>query len=380
MDSLLSNRDRVRDGVKGTLLMVIVQIVYAVANILLKMAANDGMSLTVLVAYRFLFSTCFLAPLALFFERDSLDNVDGIVLFHAFLCGLFGGSLLHNLYAESLALISVTYVTAMLNLVPATTYILAVLFRLERMSFRTTRGKAKVLGTLTGIGGAMILTFCKGKRIQIWTTHIDLPRHMTISSHASTASSRLWGCLLALATCLSYSLWLIIQGKMTQRFPWQHSSTALTCAMSSFQSVVAALCINRDWNQWKLGWNIRLLTVAFTGILTSGVAYTLIAWCVMKKGPLFVAIFNPVMLVIVTLGGSFILDEPLYVGSVIGMVLVVFGLYMVLWGKSKETNKEAASEQSRACLPSDDNDQSIQICDEQLHINSSIVPQKKPPS
>ncbi|KAK4254342.1 hypothetical protein QN277_009739 [Acacia crassicarpa] len=327
MDSLLSNRDRVRDGVKGTLLMVIVQIVYAVANILLKMAANDGMSLTVLVAYRFLFSTCFLAPLALFFERDSLDNVDGIVLFHAFLCGLFGGSLLHNLYAESLALISVTYVTAMLNLVPATTYILAVLFRLERMSFRTTRGKAKVLGTLTGIGGAMILTFCKGKRIQIWTTHIDLPRHMTISSHASTASSRLWGCLLALATCLSYSLWLIIQG-----------------------------------------------------ILTSGVAYTLIAWCVMKKGPLFVAIFNPVMLVIVTLGGSFILDEPLYVGSVIGMVLVVFGLYMVLWGKSKETNKEAASEQSRACLPSDDNDQSIQICDEQLHINSSIVPQKKPPS
>ncbi|KAK4254343.1 hypothetical protein QN277_009739 [Acacia crassicarpa] len=341
MDSLLSNRDRVRDGVKGTLLMVIVQIVYAVANILLKMAANDGMSLTVLVAYRFLFSTCFLAPLALFFERDSLDNVDGIVLFHAFLCGLFG---------------------------------------LERMSFRTTRGKAKVLGTLTGIGGAMILTFCKGKRIQIWTTHIDLPRHMTISSHASTASSRLWGCLLALATCLSYSLWLIIQGKMTQRFPWQHSSTALTCAMSSFQSVVAALCINRDWNQWKLGWNIRLLTVAFTGILTSGVAYTLIAWCVMKKGPLFVAIFNPVMLVIVTLGGSFILDEPLYVGSVIGMVLVVFGLYMVLWGKSKETNKEAASEQSRACLPSDDNDQSIQICDEQLHINSSIVPQKKPPS
>ncbi|MED6172902.1 hypothetical protein PIB30_054276 [Stylosanthes scabra] len=41
--------------------------------------------------------------------------------------------------------------------------------------------------------------------------------------------------------------------------------------------------------------------------------------------------------------GSLMLDENLYLGSVIGAVLIVMGLYMVLWGKRKE-KKSSSSE------------------------------------
>ncbi|XP_054777344.1 WAT1-related protein At1g25270-like [Prosopis cineraria] len=305
---------------------------------------------------RFLFSTSFIVPLALFFERESLQAINGTVLFQVFLCGLFGGSLLQNLFLHSFSFVSVSYATAVMNVVPLATYIIAVLFRLERMNLTTAAGKAKILGTLTGISGAMILTFCKGKRIQIWTARINLTCHVAVS-HATSTTSSIWGCMIALGACLSYSLWLIIQAKMAQKFPWQCSSTALMSIMSSFQGVIFAFCIERDWNQWKLGWDLRLLTAVYTGIMSSGVAFSIVAWCVMKKGPFFVAIFNPLMLALTVLAGSLLLDETLYIGSLIGMMLIVSGLYIALWGKSKEANK--ASENSRASLPSE----SFQICE-----------------
>ncbi|KAM7470390.1 hypothetical protein LguiA_008573 [Lonicera macranthoides] len=45
---------------------------------------------------------------------------------------------------------------------------------LEKLGWRTAAGKAKVLGTLVGLGGAMILTFYKGPQISL-LTNVELP-------------------------------------------------------------------------------------------------------------------------------------------------------------------------------------------------------------
>lgn len=52
--------------------MVIFQVGYAVVNVFYKLAANDGMSFRVLAAYRFIFATAFMLPLALFLERYAI--------------------------------------------------------------------------------------------------------------------------------------------------------------------------------------------------------------------------------------------------------------------------------------------------------------------
>ncbi|XLU49229.1 hypothetical protein S245_044043, partial [Arachis hypogaea] len=77
------------------------------------------------------------------------------------------------------------------------------------------------------------------------------------------------------------------------------------------------------------------------GIVGSRVVFLIIAWCIQMRGSLFVSIFNPLMLVLVlvAVAASFMLDEQLYLRSVIGVVLIVCGLYMVLWGKNKEMKK-----------------------------------------
>lgn len=85
------------------------------------------------------------------------------------------------------------------------------------MGLSTLAGMAKVIGTLTGIGGAMVLTFYKGLDINIWNTNINLlettSKHHAMSPIQSYHSGTdvIYGALLSLASCVCYSLWLIIQ-------------------------------------------------------------------------------------------------------------------------------------------------------------------------
>ncbi|XP_057457881.1 WAT1-related protein At1g68170-like [Lotus japonicus] len=321
------------EGLKPVFLMVLIQFIFAGVSILFKLVASTGMSLTVLMAYRYFFSSAFMVPLAYFVERERKPKITMKVLFQAFLCGLFGATIQQNLFVEGVALAGATYATAMYNLIPAVTYILAVCFGLERLNIKTKTGKAKVLGPLVGVSGAMILTFYRSIEIHLWPTIVNLMKNKP----KNAATSHIFGTSLAFGTCLSYSIWLIIQARMSAKFPWHYTSAALMSVMACIQSTIFAVCMERDnWSRWKLGWNIKLFTAVYVGVVASGIPWVLTAWVLRLKGPLYASSFNPLFLVIVAIAGSLFLDEKLYLGSVIGALLIVLGLYIVLWGKGKE--------------------------------------------
>ncbi|GAB4829786.1 hypothetical protein Ancab_019441 [Ancistrocladus abbreviatus] len=286
------------------------------------------------------------------------------------ICAVFGlflggddaeGTLSQNLYLESLAFTSATFASALGNLVPAITYILAVSCRLEKLALRSLPGKAKVAGTIIGIGGAMMMTLYKGVEIKLCSTNSHILKHGQTVRH-SRDGNRVLGALLSIGSSLSYASWLILQAKMGEKYP-PYSSTALMTVMGSIQAVVFALCIERDWKQWKLGWNIRLLSVSYLGIVGSGLMMALIAWCVRLRGPLFVSIFNPLALILVAIAGAFILNEKLFLGSVLGALLIICGLYMVLWGKGKEMKR------ANKLMPSNDTQEIEIITSTTDHVN-----------
>ncbi|KAL0335167.1 UNVERIFIED_CONTAM: WAT1-related protein [Sesamum radiatum] len=325
-------------GLKPTLIMVLVQTLLSLVNIGYKLAANDGMALSVLVAYRLIFGAACVIPVAIVVERKKRPKLTWTVALYGFLCGLFGGSLGQNLYLKSLVLTSATFISAMTNLIPAITFIIAISLRLEKLGWNTIAGKAKVFGTLLGIGGAMVFTFYKGPELHVGKTGINLLKMTSSHGQAQTQNhpNLVVGLLLSLVTCLAYSLWLIIQAKAAEKYPCPYSLTGMMTFWGSIQSVIYAICVERDRSQWILGWNIRLVTALVAGVLGSGLMFTLVAWCVRMRGPLFVSIFNPLLLVIVAIVGILFLDEKLHLGMIFGAVLIVCGLYIVLWGKSKE--------------------------------------------
>ena len=59
---------------KPGILMVVGQMVYAGMNILYKLVSENGVNLRILIAYRMLFATTFMVPLALIFERCCSSN------------------------------------------------------------------------------------------------------------------------------------------------------------------------------------------------------------------------------------------------------------------------------------------------------------------
>ncbi|KAL6585373.1 hypothetical protein OROMI_002017 [Orobanche minor] len=91
---------------------------------------------------------------------------------------------------------------------------------------------------------------------------------------------------------------------------------------ASIQGVAFGVCTERDWSNWIMQWGIRLLTVV-----------------VAMRGPLFVSVFNPMVLVMVANAGSLLLEEKMHLGMLLGSILIVGGLYVVLWGKGNELKK-----------------------------------------
>lgn len=58
-----------------------------------------------------------------------------------------------------------------------------------------------------------------------------------------------------------------MQAFIIKGYPSKLLFTTLQCFLSSIQSLVIALAVERDFEQWKLGWNIRLLAVIYCVIL-----------------------------------------------------------------------------------------------------------------
>ncbi|KNA03168.1 hypothetical protein SOVF_211770 [Spinacia oleracea] len=119
-------------------------------------------------------------------------------------------------------------------------------------------------------------------------------------------------------------------------YPSKLLFTALSCLLSSIQSFVLAIIVERRPSQWILGWNIRLLAVAYCGIVVTGLAYYLQAYVIEKKGPLFLALWTPLGLMLTMFCSILLLGEIITLGSVLGGILLVGGLYSFLWAKSKE--------------------------------------------
>ncbi|XP_059307926.1 WAT1-related protein At1g25270-like isoform X2 [Lycium ferocissimum] len=307
--------------------------------VLSKVAADDGMTMRVMVAYRWIFATAFLGPIAIVVEWNKRPKLTWTVILQAFLSGLLGGSLFSILFYTSVIMTSATFATAIYNLIPAMTFVIAVLLRFENLSFDKVSGKAKVMGTMICVGGAMVLTLYKGVEVHMWPIKIDLLHHANEATHKKVLAESgafALGIVLAVTSCVCYSLWIVLLAKVSKNYPCHYSSTALMSVMGSIQSVIFALCFDREVSQWKLGLDRRLFVVLYLGILGSGIVVILMTWCSQKRGPLFVSVFNPLILLFVALASSLLLDETLYLGSILGGFLIIMGLYVVLWGKGKD--------------------------------------------
>ncbi|KAF8028142.1 hypothetical protein BT93_E0911 [Corymbia citriodora subsp. variegata] len=322
--------------------MISLQFGYAGMNIITKVSLNNGMSHYVLVVYRHAIATAVIAPFALIFERKKQPKITFPVFMQIFVLALLGPVIDQNFYYAGLKLTSPTFSCAMSNMLPAMTFVMAVIFRMEKVDIKKVKCQAKVIGTVVTVAGAMLMTLYKGPLMEMVWPHAH-PRQSASSGNGSDPSNKEWflGCILLIIATLAWASLFVLQTKALETYRnHQLSLTSLVCFVGTLQAIAVTFVMEHRAGVWKVGWDMNLLAAAYAGIVTSSISYYVQGLVIKKRGPVFATAFSPLMMIIVAILGSFILAEKIYLGGVLGAVLIVIGLYSVLWGKHKEKQEE----------------------------------------
>ncbi|TYH51467.1 hypothetical protein ES332_D10G276900v1 [Gossypium tomentosum] len=321
---------------KPFLAMILMQSSYAVMSIIAKYALNQGMSPHVLVAYRLAVAAVIITPFAIVLERKTRPKMTFNIFIKIMLISLLEPVLDHNFFYTGMKYTTATFTTAMCNILPALTFALACIVKLERVEIGKVRSQAKVAGTGVAVGGAMIMTIIKGPILELpWTKG----RNHYLGQHGASGAHKqdmVMGALLLLAGCCCWACFVISQARILKSYPAKLSLTALICIMGTFEGTILAFAVEwRNPSVWHIGFDSKLIASLYGGLVTAFALYAM--GSVMKRrGPVFVSAFNPLSMVIVAILGSFFLAEDMYLGRVLGSIVIVIGLYLVLWGKSKD--------------------------------------------
>ncbi|XP_077241368.1 WAT1-related protein At5g64700-like isoform X2 [Tasmannia lanceolata] len=326
------------DGKKPHLVAIIVQSIYAGMFLLSKAALNNGLNNFIFIFYRQAAATVVLVPVAVLFKRKEALQLSLVVFIKMFMLALFGITCSLNLYGVGLIYTSSTLAAATTNTLPATTFLLAVLLRMEDVKLKSLSGKAKVVGIIACLAGAMTYAFYKGPHFNSFSHHYSIASKNSHVDEVHTHSSETWlvGSFLLLAGNILWCLWTVLQGQVLKDCPSKLLFTTIQCFLSTVQSFIVAIAFEPNLAQWKLNFDIGLLAIAYCGIVVTGITFYLQAWVIEKMGPVFLAMFTPLSLAITIICSMLFLGEVITLGSVLGGALMVAGLYSVLWGKSKE--------------------------------------------
>ncbi|KAK4429862.1 WAT1-related protein [Sesamum alatum] len=374
--------------------MVSAVVALATSMIISKMAMSKGISFYILSLYSNGVATLILFPTAFLLHRSKRPPLSFPVLCRIFLLASLGCSADIVGYA-GLNYSSPTLSSAMVNLVPAFTYILAIIFRMEDVHLRKLSTISKFLGTLVSISGAFIVTFYKGPAI-IGTM---LTSGSSTLLYLRQTPNWVLGGLLTACACLLTASWCILQALILKMYPAEMIVVAIYCFLVTIQSSVVSLIAERDSTVWRIetkigliavlymasilkmypaemivvafyccfvtiqsslvsliaerdltAWRIQtkigLIAVFYSAIINIAYRLYVTAWCLWRTGPLFVALFKPLTIVIAIVIGVIFMKDILYLGSLIGALVLIFGFYAVMWGKAKEGELNKGTESS----------------------------------
>ncbi|GAB2277674.1 hypothetical protein Dimus_012379 [Dionaea muscipula] len=213
------------------------------------------------------------------------------------------------------------------GITPAATFFFAWLLQMEKVDCKKYN-RFRIFGALLMIGGAMAL-FYHGKQLSI---------SKSSKTHAAEfrEANQNWivGPAYLLGAVLCYIVFNLLMGKVLKSYP---SPMGVTLYCTSIGAVLDTFMAMGVWHKekgfWKITPNITLAAYLYGGIFSTAIAFWLLGKLIQMRGPIFVTSFSPLEMVIVMLIGVLVLGEAIYVGSIIGLAIIVTGFALFQWGE-----------------------------------------------
>ncbi|CAH8360456.1 unnamed protein product [Eruca vesicaria subsp. sativa] len=363
---------KMRESTKPYFAMVCLQFGYVGMNLVTKVVLDRGMSHFVLVAYRNVFATAALAPFALLSERKTRPKMTFPIFMQIFVLALLGPVIDQNLYYAGLKLTSPAFAGAVTSIVPALTFIISIIFRMEKVEIKKVRFQAKVVGTLVIVVGAILMILFKSPLI------IFLRSHLIHDASSLAGEDYLKATVFLLVASLSWAFFFVLQAVTLKRYSCHISLSTMVCFMGTLQSTSLTFVMEPNLSAWNIGFDMNLLASAYAGIMTSSIAYYVQGMMMTQKSLVFVTSFNPLIVIIGSIIGFLILGQSIYLGGVLGMVILMVGVCGVMWGKEGDEEENSDDEEVfvevvKCCKGCRNNSLSMPRIDEEVDVEMQFT-------
>ncbi|KAL4315113.1 hypothetical protein AHAS_Ahas15G0152600 [Arachis hypogaea] len=196
-------------------------------------------------------------------------------------------------------------------------------------------GKAKSIGTVVSIVGALVVTLHEGFPL---TSHRGPPHNIVVSGENLIPEPSDWvlGGFLLSAGSFCLSLVFIVKTWIIKDYPEELMVATISCSFVIILSSIVALIVDSSAQAWLLKPDTELIAIVYSGIFVVSLRSIVHIWACRKRGPVYVAMFNPLGMVISLAMGVTFLKDTLYLGSIIGAGVIALGFYGVIWGQDQE--------------------------------------------
>ncbi|KAG0544945.1 hypothetical protein BDA96_02G319900 [Sorghum bicolor] len=309
--------------------LVGVQLASAAYMVVLTPVLELGLDPLFLIAFGSLCTGILTVPFAVKLESKKWPSELTSRLFFRFVVLALGGVTgFQALMLQGMKMTSPAIASAMPNLAPGFIFVISGCLGFERVDLKCRYTRAKILGTVVCLGGAVAMSFLQSPDAR--SGHV-LPRS------PDHAASWVVGCVCLLAAVLVLSGTIVMQAATMLRFQAPFTLCSVTSLIGAALTAAFRVATSGRLSPGTLQISLQIvLSLVFLGGVVSSACIMFQTWALEKKGPVMVSMFNPMQTVGTVIFSVLFLGSAMQLGSILGMVFLFSGLHIVLWAKNKE--------------------------------------------
>ncbi|XP_073111204.1 WAT1-related protein At5g47470 [Elaeis guineensis] len=323
-----------------------VQATNATYVVLLTPILSLGVKPSFLITFGSLATSLFILPFAIAYEQKKWPSrLTSTLVAQVVLIALGGVTAFQALMMLGIKKTSPAVASAMPNLAPGIIFIIAASLGFEKVDMKCLYSRAKILGTLICLCGAMVMGFLQSPSTPpVRTSERSSPSDIGLyenehakDSHENYHGDWIIGFMCLLAAVLVVSCTTILQAATMVHFPAPFTLCVVTSLIGAIITAIVQIITEGKLEMGPSTISFTsVMAIVLQGAIVGSICISFQTWAVKKKGPVMVSMFSPVSTVCSAILSAIILGQVIKLGSLAGMMAIFFGLYMVLWAKNKE--------------------------------------------